>query len=117
TMYTPTGKGYFSCTGSLELGVQMAGVDIIQSLEIDPEATKIMSDNAHLFGSNHNIITKDIKLITVSEQPRADVHFYTYPCTRYSTVADIHGTRNGDDLFLHAFRHFIIEQPEMYVIE
>ncbi|WP_342590462.1 DNA cytosine methyltransferase [Abyssogena phaseoliformis symbiont] len=37
---------------------------------------------------------------------------FTYPCTKYSAIADIHGTRTGDELFLHALR-----QPEMYVIE
>ena len=42
---------------------------------------------------------------------------FTYPCTKYSTIADIHGTRSGDELFLHALRHLAIARPEFYVIE
>ncbi len=41
----------------------------------------------------------------------------TYPCTKYSAIADIHDTRTGDDLFLHFFRHIAIEKPEMYIVE
>ena len=41
----------------------------------------------------------------------------TYPCTRYSPIADIHGVRTGDDLFLHFFRHVAIRRPELYVVE
>jgi DNA (cytosine-5)-methyltransferase 1 len=41
----------------------------------------------------------------------------TYPCTKYSPIADIHGVRTGDDLFLHFFRHVAIRRPELYVVE
>jgi len=41
----------------------------------------------------------------------------TYPCTKYSPIADIHGVRTGDDLFLHFFRHVAIRRPEIYVVE
>lgn len=114
-MYTPTAKGYFSGTGGLELGVSLAGVNLIQSLEIDPSATAIMQANRQYF--NHRIVTQDIKAITVLEQEKSDVHLFTYPCTKYSPIADINGARTGDDLFLHAFRHMAIERPEMYVAE
>ena len=51
------------------------------------------------------------------EQPESDIIVRTYPCTKYSPIADIHGTRTGDDLFLHFFRHFAIARPEMYIVE
>ena len=41
----------------------------------------------------------------------------TYPCTNYSPIADIHGVRTGDDLFLHFFRNVAIRRPELYVVE
>lgn len=41
----------------------------------------------------------------------------TFPCTKYSNIADISGTRTGDDLFLHFFRHIALAKPEAYVIE
>jgi len=74
-----------------------------------------MNLNPHYF--SHAVLTADIKDQTVLEQPPTDIIVGTYPCTKYSTIADIHGTRTGDDLFLHFFRHIAIEKPEMYVVE
>ncbi|MES2777630.1 MAG: DNA cytosine methyltransferase [Bacteroidota bacterium] len=114
-MYKPTAKGYFSGCGGMELGLIQAGVNIVQSLDLDPEATDCMTMNSHYF--SHSILTTDIKDKTVLEQPSTDIIVGTYPCTKYSPIADIHGTRTGDDLFLHFFRHIAIEKPEMYVVE
>jgi DNA (cytosine-5)-methyltransferase 1 len=114
-MYTPTAKGYFSGCGGMELGIMQAGVKIIQSLDLDTEATYCMKMNSHYF--SHAVLTADIKDKTVLEQPQTDIIIGTYPCTKYSPIADIHGTRTGDDLFLHFFRHIAIEKPEMYIVE
>lgn len=114
-MYTPTAKGYFSGCGGMELGVMLAGVNVIQSLDLDKDATDCMKTNSHYF--SHQILNADIKDKTVLEQPRTDIIIGTYPCTKYSPIADIHGTRTGDDLFLHFFRHIAIEKPEMYIVE
>jgi len=114
-MYIPTAKGYFSGCGGMELGMMQAGIKIIQSLDLDDEATACMKTNSHYF--SHTILTADIKEKTVLEQPKTDIIIGTYPCTKYSPIADIHGTRTGDDLFLHFFRHIAIEKPEMYIVE
>ncbi len=114
-MYIPTAKGYFSGCGGMELGIIQAGVNVIQSLDLDPEATGCMKTNNEYFP--HPVITVDIKDKTVLEQPATDIIVGTYPCTKYSPIADIHGTRTGDDLFLHFFRHIAIEKPEMYIVE
>jgi DNA (cytosine-5)-methyltransferase 1 len=114
-MYRPTAKGYFSGCGGMELGIMLAGVNIVQSLDLDKEATTCMKQNRHYF--SHDILTADIKDKIVLEQPRTDIIVGTYPCTKYSPIADIHGTRTGDDLFLHFFRHIAIEKPEMYIVE
>ncbi|MHA4844451.1 DNA cytosine methyltransferase [Flavitalea antarctica] len=113
--YTPTAKGYFSGAGGMEIGLMDAGVDMVQSLDLDKDATDCMQMNPQYFG--HNVIRGDIKDFTVNEQPKTDIIVGTYPCTKYSSIADIHGTRTGDDLFLHFFRHIAIERPEMYVVE
>ena len=99
----------------MELGMLLAGVNVIQSLDIDFESTDCMKINSHYF--DHNILTSDIKDLSVLEQPSTNIIIGTYPCTKYSAIADIHGTRTGDDLFLHFFRHIAIERPEMYVVE
>lgn len=96
----------------MDLGLKMAGLNIIQSLEIDPVCVKTLRTNF-----DHRVIQSDIKDITVLEQDRSDMIVGTYPCTRYSAIADIHGTRTGDDLFLHFFRHIAIERPEVYIVE
>lgn len=114
-MYKPTAKGYFSGCGGLEVGILQSGINIIQSLDLDKEATDCMKDNGHYF--NHSILTKDIKDLTVLEQEKSDIILGTYPCNKYSPIADIHGARTGDDLFLHLFRHIAIERPEAYVVE
>lgn len=55
--------------------------------------------------------------VSVLDQEDADVYIGTFPCTKYSSIADIHGTRTGDDLFLHFFRHVALAQPEVYIVE
>lgn len=112
---TPTAKGYFSGAGGMEIGMMQAGVSFIQSLDLDKDATDCMDANPHYFG--HKVLRRDIKDLTVLEQNRTNIIVGTYPCTKYSAIADIHGTRTGDDLFLHFFRHIAIEQPDMYVVE
>ncbi|WP_153795885.1 DNA cytosine methyltransferase [Foetidibacter luteolus] len=114
-MYVPTAKGYFSGCGGMEIGLMQAGINMIQSLDLDMEATTCMKLNRHYFF--HSVLTADIKDKTVLDQPQTDIIVGTYPCTKYSPIADIHGTRTGDDLFLHFFRHIAIEKPEMYIVE
>jgi len=112
TTYSPTVKSYFSGAGGLDLGLKQAGLDIVQSLEIDPVCCDTLRRNF-----NHSVIDVDIRSITVKEQSRTDVIVGTFPCNKYSTIADIHGTRTGDDLFLHFFRHIAIESPEFWSVE
>lgn len=114
-MYIPTAKGYFSGCGGMEIGIMQSGINVVQSLDLDREATNCMKVNSNYF--SHSVLTEDIKDITVLEQPGTDIIVGTYPCTKYSPIADIHGTRTGDDLFLHFFRHIAIEKPEMYIVE
>ena len=99
----------------MELGMMQAGINVIQSLDLDREATSCLAANHHYF--SHTILTADIKDKLVLEQPRTNIIVGTYPCTKYSAIADIHGTRTGDDLFLHFFRHIAIEKPEVYIVE
>lgn len=114
-MYRPKAKGYFSGCGGMELGMLQAGVDVIQSLDIDPDSIDCMKNNPQYF--NHTLLKQSISDMLVLDQPSSDIQIFTWPCTKYSAIADIHGARTGDHLFLHGFRHIAIEKPEMYVIE
>jgi len=48
-LFIPTAKGYFSGCGGLELGIIQAGINVIQSLELDNEAVSCMKTNRHYF--------------------------------------------------------------------
>lgn len=107
-----TAKSYFSGAGGMDLGIQEAGISILESFEIDKKCCDTLKNNF-----SHRINQVDITKITVLDQQDADVYVGTFPCTRYSTAADINGTRTGDELFLHFFRHIALAEPEMYIVE
>lgn len=108
----PVGKTYFSGGGGLDCGLIEGGCEIIQSLEYDRHACDTLRLNF-----SHKVDSRDIRDVTVMDQERTDFIGLTFPCTKYSTIADIHGTRTGDDLFLHGFRHVALELPEAFVVE
>lgn len=103
-----TAKSYFSGAGGMDYGLADAGINIVQSYEIDKICCDTLRKNF-----NHEICEAGITKITVLDQPKADMIVGTFPCTKYSTIADIHRTRTGDDLFLHFFRHIALERPEI----
>lgn len=109
---TPIVNSYFSGGGLLDLGLQRGGLKIQQSFEIDPVCCATLRANF-----SHHVTECDISLKLVEKDRHCDIMAATYPCTKYSPIADIHGTRTGDDLFLHFFRHLAIRRPEMYVVE
>lgn len=108
----PIVNSYFCGAGLLDIGLLNSGVEIGQSFELDEAACKTYRHNigSHL---QHVDITESLIL----EQDACDGMIFTYPCTKYSTIADIHKTRTGDELFLHALRHLAVARPEFYVVE
>lgn len=105
-------NSYFSGVGMLDLGLMQAGIQIGQAFELDGDACKTYRAN-----HNHKLVQCDIAQELVLEQDSCDLMAFTYPCTKYSPIADIHSTRTGDDLFLHALRHLAIARPEAYLVE
>lgn len=112
---TPTVKSYFSGAGLMDIGLMQAGLQIIQSVDLDKRAVTAMQMNPQYF--SHKIIWEDVKEMTVLDQPKSDLHIFTYPCKKYSLIGEIHGVRTGDELYAHALRHVAIEQPEGFVAE
>lgn len=108
----PKVNSYFSGAGLLDIGLMLAGLDIQQSYEIDPDACAVASANFW-----HPIVRCDITTKLVADEKPCDVRAFTYPCTKYSPIASIHGMRTGDELYLHAFRHMAIDPPEMFIAE
>jgi DNA (cytosine-5)-methyltransferase 1 len=105
-------NSYFSGAGLMDYGLCAGGLEIQQSFEIDKVCCDTLKKNFA-----HDVVCCDITKKLVAAENPCDVMVATYPCTKYSTIADIHGTRTGDELFLHFFRHIAIRKPEIYVIE
>jgi DNA (cytosine-5)-methyltransferase 1 len=105
-------NSYFSGAGLMDIGLQSAGLILQQSFEIDSLCCDTMRKNF-----SHEVVQCDITNKLVLADKDYHVMVATYPCTKYSPIADIHGVRTGDDLFLHFFRHVAIRRPELYVVE
>ena len=103
---------YFSGAGLMDIGLKAGGVTLQQSFEIDTVCCETRRRNFA-----HEIVQCDITKKLVLADKECHVMIATYPCTKYSPIADIHGVRTGDDLFLHFFRHLAIRRPELYVVE
>ncbi len=114
-MYHPTCNSYFSGGGLLDTGFVMAGIKVQQSVDLDKKAIQCMQMNPKYHG--HRIIWDDVTQMPVKEQPEADIYAFTYPCTKYSMIGEIHGVRTGDELYLHALRHLAVRPPEAFVVE
>jgi len=107
-----TVNSYFSGGGLFDIGLQQSGLDIQHSFELDATCCKVQSHNF-----NKDIQPTDISEKLVLTDTAGDVLAFTYPCTKYSTIANIHETRTGDDMYLHALRHTAIHNPEIFVCE
>ena len=107
-----TVNSYFCGAGLMDVGLMLAGLEIKQAFELDTDACK-----TYRYNLGDHIHQCDITDQLVMEQDSCHGMVFTYPCTKYSTIADIHQTRTGDELFLHALRHLAIARPEFYVVE
>ncbi len=105
-------KSYFCGAGLMDVGLQNAGIDIIMGYELDKAACKTYRAN-----HQHPLTEGDISKQLILEHDSCDLAVFTYPCTKYSRIADIHGTRTGDEMFLHALRGLAVERPEAYIVE
>ena len=110
-MNTPIVNTYFSGAGLFEIGLSDE-LEIRQSYELDRQCCEVQRANF-----SHEVKQVDITTKLAFDETEANTMVFTYPCTKYSTIANIHGTRTGDELFLHAFRHIALKRPDIYVIE
>ena len=107
-----TFKSYWAGGGLFDVGLMDAGIDIVQAFDLDKAACKTYQHN---LGPHMKI--SDLSKETVLDQKEAIGHIYTYPCNRYSPIANISGTLRGDEQYLHALRHLAIDRPEVFILE
>jgi len=105
-------NSYFSGAGLMDIGLIEAGLQVNQSFELDSSACRVQRENL-----KHEVVECDISQKLALDEQDCDWMVFTYPCTKYSTIGDIHGVRTGDELFLHSLRHMAIKKPEGYVVE
>jgi DNA (cytosine-5)-methyltransferase 1 len=105
-------NSYFSGAGLMDIGLIEAGLHIAQSFELDEACCRVQRENL-----GGEVIECDIAKKLALDEQDCDAMVFTYPCTKYSPIGDIHGVRTGDELFLHALRHLALKRPEMYVVE
>lgn len=130
--------GLFSGIGMLEYGFHEAGFEVVASNELHPTICKTLRKNfTHdiIETSVHNISIEDLR----AKYGQINGIIGGFPCTVYSTAADIHKTRVigkslripsiekisnysryaelGGELFLHYFRIVANLQPDFFVIE
>lgn len=96
----------------MDMGLLRAGLEINQAFELDANACKTYRKNI-----GDHVKQCDLSSELVMDQDSCHGMVFTYPCTKYSAIADIHKTRTGDELFLHALRHLALSRPEFYVVE
>ena len=97
-MFPILANTYFSGAGLMDIGLQAGGLTLQQSFEIEALCCDTLRRNF-----SHEVVQCDITKKLVQSEKECHVMVATYPCTRYSPIADIHGVRTGDDLFLHSF--------------
>src|SRR5215204_3681481 len=83
---------YFSGAGLMDIGLEAGGLTLQQSFEIDAVCCDTMRRNFA-----HEVVQCDITRKIVLADKECHVMVATYPCTKYSPIADIHGGRTGDD--------------------
>ncbi len=76
---------YFSGAGLMDIGLQSGGLTLQQSFEIEPLCCDTMRRNF-----SHEVVQCDITKKLVQSEKECHVMVATYPCTKYSPIADIH---------------------------
>jgi DNA (cytosine-5)-methyltransferase 1 len=92
--------------------LEQSGVTVTRSFEIDPTCCHVARANF-----SHQIVQCDIQQKLVLDGFGCHAMVFTYPCNRYAAISAIHGMRVGDALYLHAFRHLALYQPELFWLE
>ena len=103
----------FSGAGGLDLGLIQAGNDVIWANDIDKDAVETYKANIGC-----HIICSDIKEMSISDIPVADVVVGGFPCQGFS-VANIKRDVNDERNKLYTYFYSIVKanQPKFFIAE
>ena len=85
---------YFSGAGLMDIGLQSGCLTVQQSFEVEALCCDTMRRNF-----SHEVLQCDITKKLVQSEKECHVMVATYPCTKYSPIADIHGVRRWSRMF------------------
>ena len=74
-------NSYFSGAGLMDIGLQLAGLTLQQSFEVDTVCCETMKRNF-----SHEVFQCDITRKPVLDDKQCHVMVATYPCTKYSPI-------------------------------
>jgi hypothetical protein len=77
----------------MDIGLQAGGLTLQQSFEIEPLCCDTLRRDFA-----HEVVQCDITQKLVQSEKECHVMVATYPCTKYSPIADIHGVRTGESI-------------------
>lgn len=103
-----TVKSICSGAGGLEIGLEQAGLQVVESFEFWDKACDTLVNNG-----DHAVYKCDISRLMLNGQQKTDVIAATFPCTHFSTA----GLKDGDELYLEAYRMILCLSPEVFIIE
>lgn len=109
----PVADSFFTGGGLIDIGLERGGVHVQQAFEVDPVCCATLRRNF----PGKEVVEGDLTRTMAKQVKPAHVGVFTYPCTKYSTIADIHGARTGDELYLHALRLMVLRKFDAYLVE
>lgn len=103
-----TVKSLFSGAGGLDCGLTEAGLNVVESYEFEKRACDTLANVGE-----SDVYKCDISKLLLENQLKTFIITATFPCTHFSTA----GLRDGDELYLEAYRIIRCLEPEIFVIE
>lgn len=121
----PTAIDLFSGAGGFSCGIQMAGINVVAAVELDPNACWTLRINAKNFFPYMRVIEQDIRTLSGDDVLRAagidelDILIGSPPCQGFSTMnVRGRGIDNPNSLLVKEYVRMVREiQPKMFAME
>jgi DNA (cytosine-5)-methyltransferase 1 len=106
---------FFAGAGGDMCGFSLAGLRPTFAVEINQYRCKTLRLNF----PQCKVFEGPIQQLLLAHYPSGEIpiFFITFPCDRYTLAANMHGTWNGDSLYLEALREIVLHYPEIVILE
>ncbi len=106
---------FFAGAGGDMCGFSLAGLRPTFAVEINRYRCRTLRLNF----PQCKVFEGPIQNLLLADYPTGEIpiFFITFPCDRYTLAANMHGTWNGDSLYLEALREIVLHYPEIVILE